>query len=363
MKKRLSKFIVPGVAGLMLLFAVNHVVKARQTPPKLPPPVEPAHSPFGKTLAGSGVVEARTENIAIGSPLSGVVETVFVKVGEKVTAGTPLFRLDERALRAELKARLANLAAAQAQLDRLKAMPRPEEVPPAEAKVREAKANLINWEDQLKRSLELFDQRAIGEEELIRVRQQRRVALEQHARAVAELDLLKAGAWAAEKAVTAAAVDQARAQVEVTRTDLDRLTVKASVDGEVLQVNVRPGEFVAATWGEAMVVLGDIDRLHVRVDVDEYDIHRFHPGMAAEARLRGDPKQKFRLTFVRVEPYVIPKKSLTGANVERIDTRVLQVIYALEPGGPRVYVGQQLDVYLNAEPGDSGPASGLAATR
>jgi multidrug resistance efflux pump len=356
-KKGWSKFLVPGIAGLMFLFAVNHVVKARQVPPKLPPPVEPAHAPFSKTLAASGIVEARTENIAVGSHLSGVVEEVFVKVGQQAPAGTPLFRLDDRALQAELKMRLANLAAAKSQLDRLSAMPRPEEVPPSEAKVREAKANFDNWEDQLQRSKSLFETRAIGEEELIRVRQQRQVAFEQHERAKAELKLLKAGAWEPEKTVARAQVQQMQAQVEMTRTDLDRLTVKAPVDGEALQVNVRPGEFVSAAAGSALVVLGNIDRLHVRVDIDENDIHRFRPGLPAEARLRGDPKQKFTLRFVRVEPFVIPKKSLTGANVKRIDTRVLQVIYAIEPGGPRVYVGQQLDVYLDSEatpvsPGD-----------
>jgi HlyD family secretion protein len=53
------------------------------------------------------------------------------------------------------------------------------------------------------------------------------------------------------------------------------------------------------------------------------------------------------LTFVRVVPYVVPKKSLTGDRSERVDTRVLQVIYALEPGEKSVYVGQQLDVFID----------------
>ena len=64
--------------------------------------------------------------------------------------------------------------------------------------------------------------------------------------------------------------------------------------------------------------------------------------------MRGDPRQEFRLSFVRVEPYVIPKKSLTGDNTERVDTRVLQVIYALETKDRPVYVGQQMDVFIEA---------------
>jgi hypothetical protein len=83
--------------------------------------------------------------------------------------------------------------------------------------------------------------------------------------------------------------------------------------------------------------------------VDEHDIPRFRSAAAARAMLRGDPSQEFALRFVRVEPYVIPKKSLTGDNSERVDTRVLQVIYAVQGAKGPLYVGQQLDVYIQAE--------------
>jgi len=70
------------------------------------------------------------------------------------------------------------------------------------------------------------------------------------------------------------------------------------------------------------------------------------------ASLRGAPDKKYPLTFVRVEPYVIPKKSLTGDNTERVDTRVLQVIYSLKIEGKPIYVGQQLDVFLDVGEAD-----------
>src|SRR5207302_2058459 len=75
----------------------------------------------------------------------------------------------------------------------------------------------------------------------------------------------------------------------------------------------------------------------------------FAPHARAVATLKGRPQVRFPLEFVKVEPYVIPKKSLTGDNSERVDTRVLQVIYAL-PDDRKIhlYVGQQMDVYLQA---------------
>ena len=342
----IRKYVLPLVAVGMLFFAVYHVVRAQQKPPKLDPPVQPSRMPFGSGVAGAGLVEAETENISVGSHLPGVVTQVLVRVGDKVPKGAPLFRLDDRQLQAELRVRRANLNAAVAQLDKLDQMPRPEEVPSSEARVREAQANLTNMEDQFKRAQAMYGRRAISEEDMVNREQAARVAREQFRRAEADYKLLTAGAWSADKDVARAQVEQMRAQVEQTEIELQRLEVQALVDGEVLQVNVRPGEYVGAPPNQALIVLGSVQRLHVRVDVDEHDIPRFRPGAPARAMLRGDPRQEFRLRFVRVEPDVIPKKSLTGDNTERVDTRVLQVIYAIEDPTVRVYVGQQLDVYV-----------------
>jgi multidrug resistance efflux pump len=342
------KYLLPLAALALFFFALLHVVRGQQTPPRLPPPVTPARTPFGDSVAGAGLVEAQTENISVGSHLPGVVTHVKVKVGDRVRKGDALFRLDDRALKAEWKMRKANLDSAQAQLDKLRQMPRPEEVPSSEAKVAEAQANVADMEDQRARAEVLYSKGAMGNEDRIHRRQAAAAARAQLARAVADDRLLKAGAWDADLKVSAAAVEQARAQLEQTETDLSRLEVTALVDGTVLQVNVRPGEYVGAPPGQALVVLGHTDQLHVRVDIDEHDIPRFRPGAPARAMLRGDPGQEFALRFVRVEPYVIPKKSLTGDNTERVDTRVLQVIYAVEDTSKPLYVGQQLDVFVRA---------------
>jgi multidrug resistance efflux pump len=341
------KYVLPLVAVGMLFFAVFHVVRGQQKPPKLEPPVPPARTPFGSCVAGAGLVEAETENISVGSALPGIVTQVHVRVGDKVPKGALMFRLDDRQLKAELRVRQANLDAAAAQLAKLDQMPRPEEVPSSEARVQEARANLANMEDQFKRAQTMRARNGISEEEMVNREQAAHVAREQLRRADADYKLLKAGAWSADKDVTRAQVEQMRAQVEQTEIELERLEVRALVDGEVLQVNVRPGEYVGAPPNQALIVLGSVKNLHVRVDVDEHDIPRFRPGAPARAMVRGDPRREFALRFVRVEPYVIPKKSLTGDNTERVDTRVLQVIYAIEDPAVRVYVGQQLDVYID----------------
>jgi multidrug resistance efflux pump len=344
----IRKYVLPLVALGLLLFAVMYVVRGQSEAPPQPPAVQPPATPYAQTVAGAGIVEAQTENIAVGSPLPGIVTQVEGKVGQKVEVGTPLFRLDDRSLKAELRFREAALTAAEAQLARLRAQPRPEEVPPSAAKVQEAQANWEDQKDLLERARSLHSHRAVSEEELARRQQAFHMAAAQLARVKAEHAMLLKGAWDADLGVAEAAVQQARAQVEMTRTELDRLVVRALTAGEVLQVNVRPGEFVGAPPGQALVVLGSVYQLHVRVDIDEHDIPRFRVGVPARATFRGSPGQSFPLRFVRVEPYVVPKKSLTGDNTERVDTRVLQVIYALEEtNGRPIYVGQQLDVFID----------------
>lgn len=350
MRKKLGKFILPLLAVGMLAFAIIHVVRAQQTVPKPPPPVEPARTPFGDTVAGAGIAEAKTENIAIGSPLPGVVLEVYVpveEVGKHVPKGAPLFRVDDRQLKAQLRLNEALLKSAEAQVAKLEAQPRPEELPSSEAKVRTAEANLALLEDQYQRARKLYPGAVMSEEDFRQRKFSTAVAKQQLAQAQADYNLLKAGAWKPDIDIARAAVEQARAQVEMTRTDLDRCVVRAPVEGDVLQVNVRPGEYVGAPPSQALVVLGNVHQLYVRVDIDEHDIPRFRKGAPAFANPRGNTQLRYPLTFVRVEPYVIPKKSLTGDNTERVDTRVLQVIYALDVSDKPIYVGQQLDVFIN----------------
>jgi HlyD family secretion protein len=351
----LSKFGLPLLAAGMLVFALTHVLAMQKTPPKLEPAVPPAQSPFHATVAGAGLVEPETENISIGAAVPGVVQEVQVKVGQQVKKGDPLFTVDNRHLHAQLNARQAELLAAQAQLDKLLAMPRPEEIPLKTAKVHEAEANLADQQVMWQRSKGLYETSgrsgAITEEEYIRRRQAYEMAQQQLAAAKADLHLLQAGAWDADKAVARAAIASAQAQWDMVKTELERSIVRASVEGEVLQVNVRLGEYVSSSPGQAFIVLGNVNELHIRVDIDEHDIPRFRPRAPARANPRGDAKQQHALTFVRIEPFVIPKRSLTGSTSERVDTRVLQVIYAVQKqsaAGSKLYVGQQVDVFIDS---------------
>jgi multidrug resistance efflux pump len=127
------------------------------------------------------------------------------------------------------------------------------------------------------------------------------------------------------------------------------MTIRSPLNGTVLQSRTRVGEFAAAqVMSNPLMVVGTVSPLAVRVDVDENDAWRVEPGKGAQGTLRGNTQISFPLTFVRFEPYVIPKRSLTGESTERVDTRVLQVIYSFEKKDLPIFVGQLVDVFIES---------------
>jgi HlyD family secretion protein len=358
----LTQYLLPLVAMAMLGFALWYVAKTKPVTRNPPPPIMPARSPYAATLAAAGIVEAQTENISVGSATPGVVVQVLVKVGDEVKAGQPLFRLDDRQLQGELAVKRAMVSQSKSELIRLEAEPRKEKIPVIVAQVNEARAAVIRETDALRRTEDLFARKVTTEQDLIARREAFAGAQAALDKSQADLDLLKAGSWQYDRDVAREAISKAEADVAKAEIELDRLVVRALVVGEVLQVKVRPGEYVGTPPNQPLIILGNIETLHVRVDIDEYDISRFRQDVPATAVPRGNLQVRYPLKFVRVEPFVIPKKSLTGDNTERVDTRVLQVIYEFDPAGlPPLFVGQQVEVFIEAGPppvpGDLSPAA------
>lgn len=342
-----AKFVLPLVAVLGLSFAVYTVIKARETPTATRPLVTPPTHPPMKAIAGAGLIEARRKNIPVGAPEPGVVTEVYVVLGQLLVKGDKLFKLDDRELKAQLLIREASLNSTKANLARLVSAPRKEDVPPAEAAVAEARAHLDDMEAALGRSQRLHDRQMIPAGDYDKDRFTAAAARATLAKAEADLRKIKAGTWEEDLKVARAAVLMAESEINSIKIRLDRLTVCALADGEVLQINVDPGQFAAAVWKDPLIVLGDVNRLHVRVDIDENDAPLYTPHAEAIATLKGRPQIRFNLEYVKTEPYIIPKRSLTGDNNERVDTRVLQVLYALPDKREfDLHVGQQLDVYI-----------------
>jgi HlyD family secretion protein len=342
------KYGLPIFAAIALTFAIFKIVHSQPVHAKLNPPAAPPSAVYTNQVGAVGLVEAESENIAISLPVPGLVTRIDVKAGDRVRKGARLFSLDDRDLQAELALRKSALALSETRLEKLAMAPRPEDLPPAEAKVREAEQLYQDAAVQLNLIESVRDKRAIRDEDLQRRRLAVKAAEARLDQAKGELALLKAGAWKPDLDIARAEVEEARRQVERVDADLARLLVTAPIAGEILQCKVHPGEYAqAGPLAQPLILMGATARLNVRADIDEQDAWRVKAGATATGTVRGNSGVRLPLRFVRVEPYVIPKRNLTGDSTERVDTRVLQVIFALDPGA-RVYAGQQLDVFVDA---------------
>jgi HlyD family secretion protein len=342
------KYLMPVLAVFALAFSLYSVRRMTPSVVLAQPPAPPPAAAYPNQLGAVGLIEASSENIALSLPVPGLVTRVAVTAGDAVRKGQLLFSLDDRDLRAELALRQSAVALAQAKLTRLESSPRPEEIPPAQARVDEAQAQLEDASLQLRLIESVKDPRAIRQEDLLRRRRGVEQAQARLAQAQSSLALLQAGAWRPDLEIARAELKQAQAQVDRTLADLARLQVTSPIDGRILQCKIRPGEYAqAGVLAQPLMLLGQTATLHLRADIDEKDASRFTPGSPATGSVRGDSAKTFPLTFVRLEPYVIPKRNLTGDPTERVDTRVLQVIYRL-PANTPLYAGQQMDLSIQA---------------
>jgi multidrug efflux pump subunit AcrA (membrane-fusion protein) len=278
-------------------------------------------------VAGAGVVEPSSEVIDIGTALSGLVTAVLVSPGDYVTRGQPLFRVDERAIRA----RLVEADAAIRQ---------------ARAAIGEARSAERTAARQLALYRQVGDPAAVSRAEVIQAEGQSSAARER--RSVAEAQL------------AAALASRNSARVELTR-----LTIAAPISGEILRVEVRPGEFVQAGGPQGgtstpYIQMGETRPLHIRIDIDEDEAVRVAMGAPAIVSPRGAAERQVQARFVRAEPQVVPKRSLTNSAAERVDVRVLQLIYALPDSDGLFRVGQQVDAFI---PARQTPAARQGAAR
>ncbi len=303
--------IAAALGGVWAITGIARLQAERQMPPAGDPPLPPAPKPYTQSVSATGILEALSENVAIGVPQPGLVTGVKVAVNDTVKPGDVLFLLDDRDLRSQEISTRAELEVAR-------------------ANITVAEAELAKVKTRLARFSSVTDARAVSRDDLETLQREVDVAAARLAAARAEM----------------AAADSRLQSIALL---IDRLAVRAPRAGTVIQVNIRAGEYASTNPKNPAMILGETQRLQVRADVDEQNATRIRPGQKGRASLKGDPSVTFPLEFIRVEPYIIPKISLTGAGTERVDTRVLQVIFSLvRPDQPPIYVGQQVDVFIEA---------------
>jgi HlyD family secretion protein len=362
-KKNRWLFLISALGALVGVAAA--IIYAQQKPP-LPPVFQPAANPYRSGIYANGIVESEQDsgaNVNVYPEVSGTVSRIAVREGQKVRRGDELLAIDDSVQRALAAQQSAQVDAAEAQLAQLRAQPRKETLDVAQAQADAAAASLKTVEDQydkLRKSRE-FDARSVSQDAMDNAANAVHVARSGLVVASRQLALTRAGAWTFDIRNQEKQRDALRKAADAADALLRKYVVRAPMDGVVLSVNSAVGAYVSPqgtyntyTQGSQPVAVlsSQQDWLGVRVYVDEILVHRLKPGSGMQARMfvRGTDTS-ITLEFVRVQPYLTPKIQLSDQRAERVDVRVLPVIFRFRPPAqPPIYPGQLVDVYLGGTP-------------
>jgi HlyD family secretion protein len=292
-----------------------------------PPAFTPASNPYEKGIYANGIIESPQtsgENINIYPEVPGVVAKILIAEGQHVKAGTPILMLDDAVQRATAEQQKAQAESAREQIGL-------------------AKANLKTVQDTLdkqKKSYDL-DPRSVSKDVLDTA---------QNAVEVGKENL----------AVTEKQYEALLKAYQASNVLLSKYVLKAPSDATALSINTAVGSYISSqgsyesytgSFGPSIVMGNSQDYIGVRCYVDEILIHRLPKPTQMHARMfiRGT-NINIPLEYVREQPNVTPKIELSNQRTERVDVRVLPIIFRFaKQKDISLYPGQLVDVYIGDE--------------
>ncbi len=350
------------VALLGALAGLGVAYLSSLTNPPLPPAFTPPTNPYANGIYAQGILESDQpsgEDINIYPEVSGTIKQILVKEGQEVKKGDLLIQIDDSIERATVEQLQSQSQAAFTMLQELKAQPRKETLDVNEAQVIAAQAALKTAQDALAKQQAAYnlDPKTVSKDALDSAMNGFLTAKANLDVAIKQRDLTKAGAWIYDINNQEKTYNAAYKSFLSASALLAKYSLRAPGDGKVLAINPIVGSYVSPqgsydtyTQGMAPVmVLGTKpSHLNVRCYVDEILVPRLpDPAkMKAQMAVRGS-NARVPLEYVRTQPLVSPKIELSDERLERVDVRVLPVIFRIsKPEGLNLFPGQLVDVYI-----------------
>jgi len=348
MTKKSIFVIVVAVGALVVSWSL---VSARSRAASPPVAVASASPNDGPTLiAGPGRVEPSSEDIKIGSELSGKLKSVKVEEGDAIWRGQVLAVLENDDYLAQVRSAQAQVLAREATLRKVINGARTQERAEAFSGASEAKAVLDNASSEMDRRQKLFAAGVISREELDRYAREYDVAKAKYQSALEHHSLIDDRAREEDRSVAEADLQLAQAQLQETRARYEKTLIKSPIDGTVLRKHHRNGESVSnsSTAPDPILTVGDKKVLRVRVDVDETDVSKVRVGQKAYVTADAFGKQRFWGQVVRVGEQLGPKNVRTDEPTERVDKKILETLVELDHGA-QLPVGLRVDAFITAD--------------
>jgi len=309
-----------------------------------------SHGP--ELIAGPGRVEPASEDIKIGSELSGRLKSVNVEEGDKVRRGEVLAELENADYQAQVESARANVVAKEATLRKVINGARWQERDEARSSVNEAKAVMENAQSELRRRQDLFAAGVVSREEMERYTREADVAKAKYESAVQQHLLVDDHAREEDRAFAEADLKLARGQLDEAEARYQKTFIRSPIDGTVLRKHHRSGESVSnsSTVPDPVLTIGDRKALRVRVDVDETDVSKVREGQRAYVTADAFGNEKFWGRVVRVGQQLGPKNVRTDEPTEKVDTKILETLVELDAGA-KLPDGLRVDAFIVPEAG------------
>ncbi len=315
--------------------------------------VPTAKSSAAKTtlIAAPGRVEPASEEIKVGAEISGKLRAVLVEEGDHVTRGQVIATLENSDYQARLASAEAQRAHRKAELERIVNGARNEERAEAFAAIKEADAVVKNAQSQLARRQKLHQDGDISREEMERAERELQVAQARYEAVAQRHAFVDAKARHEDVAKAEADIKLAEANIAEARAMLEKTVIRAPLTGTILRKHLKSGETVIGSMGvpsTPIVTLADTSVLRVRVDVDETDVAKLQTGQKAFVKADAYGDKQFHASVFRIGEILGKKNIRTDEPSEKVDTKILEVLLALELNSP-LKPGLRVDAFISAE--------------
>jgi len=302
-------------------------------------------SPTTRVVA-AGRVEPVSEEVRIGTELDGKLASVPVQEGDRVRRGQVIATLSNGDFAARVALADASIHEREAELERLRNGARPQERAEAEANVAEAGAQLDHAHRELDRMRGLLAKGAVSRTETDSAKREFNVARARSTAVQERSSLVKADSRREDIRRAEAEVSRACAQRQEAEAMLAKTIIRSPIDGVVLRKHRKTGESVSTQNGTAILVLGDVSQLRVRLDIDETDVAKIRVGQPVQMKATAYGDKVFTGKIARIGRILGRKNVRTDEPTERVDTKILETLVDLDPGS-ELPLGLHVDAFIN----------------
>jgi len=293
-----------------------------------------------------GRIEPLSGLIRVATPVMGVIGDVLVGTGDTVFAGEPLIRLVDHEVR-------ARLAAAETQVALRRRLRNKESASSGAAARRRAEDAVADAEIAASEARSFVDKTAVdrraGRGSDADVEAARSGLTRAQVRLVqqkAELRRIEADAPLPTPAE--GQLNIARSELLAAQATLEKMVIRAPIDGTILQINAKAGELASPSATQPLVLLGNVSALRVRAELDERDIEKIKVGQSVLVRPAAFRDREIAGTVAFIAPLVEAGRHNALGQRNMTDVDVVEVLVSLGQPGP-LTVGMKVDVYFRQD--------------